>query len=348
MTMRIRLLCVCAALLACLSPCLGGGAPAKQPAPPVTTLRHGDYVISGPYTHENLAVFLIHGKDRLKAMQFLTLAEAIRQKAVVVHETDDVNSLTIENKGTIAIYVQGGQIVKGGKQDRVLQYDLLLSPRSGKVAIGAFCVESGRWQRRGGESAAQFEQSSEMLVSKDQKLAAKREKSQQKVWQEVAQAQQSIAGRVGESVQSGASPSSLQLTLENKKLNAAVAAYTRGLEGILADRDDAIGYAFAINGKINSADIYGAAALFRKLWPLLLKASAVEAFAEREQARQAAPPGPEAVKALIEAAAEGKESRKNLSPRTALIERQGKAASGYITTDKDSAGAVVHENLLAH
>ena len=41
-----------------------------------------------------------------------------------------------------------------------------------------------------------------------------------------------------------------------------------------------IGYVFAINGHVNSADVYASRALFVKLWPKLLKASAVEAVAE--------------------------------------------------------------------
>jgi len=43
-----------------------------------------------------------------------------------------------------------------------------------------------------------------------------------------------------------------------------------------------IGFAFAINGKINSTDRYASSALFKKLWPKLLKASAVEAVAEKK------------------------------------------------------------------
>ncbi len=43
-----------------------------------------------------------------------------------------------------------------------------------------------------------------------------------------------------------------------------------------------IGFLFAINGEINSADTYGSSALFLKLWPRLLKAAAIEAVAESD------------------------------------------------------------------
>ena len=50
-----------------------------------------NYRISGPYTHKNLTVFLVHGKDLLKGHSFLTLQEALAQKKVIVCETKDVN-----------------------------------------------------------------------------------------------------------------------------------------------------------------------------------------------------------------------------------------------------------------
>ncbi len=73
--------------------------------------------ISGPFTHENLTVFLIHGEDRIKNKDFLTLQEALKKKKVVVHETQQVNELAIENVSkTEEVFVQAGDIVKGGQQ----------------------------------------------------------------------------------------------------------------------------------------------------------------------------------------------------------------------------------------
>jgi hypothetical protein len=55
-----------------------------------------DYRVSGPYTHKNLAIFLIHGKNLVEGKTFLTLQEALEQKKVIVYETKDVNELAIE------------------------------------------------------------------------------------------------------------------------------------------------------------------------------------------------------------------------------------------------------------
>src|SRR5436190_1680892 len=78
---------------------------------PTTRPAMADCKLSGPYTHGNLTVFLIHGPDRMKGREFLTLSEAMEKKLVVVHETSNVNELAIENTGSTDVYVQSGDIV---------------------------------------------------------------------------------------------------------------------------------------------------------------------------------------------------------------------------------------------
>jgi hypothetical protein len=75
------------------------------------------------------------------------------------------------------------------------------------------------------------------------------------------------------------SRTSLQLTLENERLQKAQAAFVAALEAKAAADDDAIGVVIAINGKIASADIYPSNGLFRKMWPKLVRAAATEALA---------------------------------------------------------------------
>src|SRR5215212_2144647 len=173
-----------------------------------------DYRLSGPYTHKNLTVFLVHGKD-LTNKPFLTLQEALAQKKVRVYETKEVNELAIQNLSNQDIYVQSGDIVRGGEQDRMISIDFIVPPKSERMPIAAFCVESGRWNKRGNEPAAQFASSTNMVATKDLKLAAKREKSQQAVWENVSVAQEKLSKNVGESVQVTGSSSSLELSVSH-------------------------------------------------------------------------------------------------------------------------------------
>src|SRR5947207_247349 len=150
---------------------------------PATRPALADCKLSGPYSHGNLTVFLIHGPDKLKNREFLTLEEAMAKKVVVVHETSNVNELAIENTGDTDVYVQSGDIVKGGKQDRTIAMDFIVPGKSGKLPIASFCVEHGRWQQRGAENAAEFT-AGLVVAGKDVKLAAKRSMNQQDVWQQ--------------------------------------------------------------------------------------------------------------------------------------------------------------------
>ena len=230
-------------------------------------LKAADYQMSGPYTHANLTVFLIHGPNTIVARNFLTLQEALAQKKVIVFEKKSVNELSIQNLSNEDIYVQSGDIVKGGQQDRMLSVDLIVPPHSGKIPIAAFCVESGRWQRRGNEQAGTFGSSSEVASTRELKLAAKLKGSQGEVWKNVAVAQDKLSQSVGVRVNSEQSESSLQLAVENPKVQQTADSYLKELSQIVYSKRNVIGYVFAINGKVNSADVYASSVLFKSSGP---------------------------------------------------------------------------------
>jgi hypothetical protein len=137
-------------------------------AAPDTNLK-----ISEPVLHENLAIYLVRGQSTPGAVP-ATLEEALLKKTIVVHETGTVSELQIENTGKEPVFIQFGDIVKGGRQDRVLTTSLLLPPNSGKVAIGAYCVEQGRWAKRGIEDATRFSASTAQIFSREAKVAIAR------------------------------------------------------------------------------------------------------------------------------------------------------------------------------
>ncbi len=147
------------------------------------------YRISAPYSHNNLTIFLIHGKNETPRTNILTLQEAMERRILRVFETSDVNELAVENVSKVFdVFIQSGDIVKGGKQDRILAVSIIIPARSGRIKIEAFCVESGRWQKRGNEDAGQFSSSNDRIVSKELKLAANGDRSQHEVWAKVSEA----------------------------------------------------------------------------------------------------------------------------------------------------------------
>jgi len=256
--------------------------------------------ISGPVTHDNLSVYFIHGASK-SGPPPLTLGEALAAKTAEVRETGSVNSLEIENLGDNPIFVQAGDVVKGGRQDRTLTVSLLLPPKSGRIPIASFCVEHGRWSARNAEDPTKFSGSTSSVPSKEMKMAMQAPQPsvpssmdtsvrQQKVWDNVAKAQDRLGVALGGTVRAAASESSLQLALEDQRLATLREAYVAALKGAGEKGNDIVGYVFAVNGQINSGEVYQSNALFRKMWPKLLDASATEAISHRNDAKGTTPP----------------------------------------------------------
>jgi hypothetical protein len=259
-------------------------------------------------THGNLTIFLLHGADVLPGKTILTLQEALAANTAVVHETSQVNELAVENKSAEAmLFIQSGDIVKGGKQDRAIAFDMLLPPKSGRVPIGSFCVEHGRWQQRGTEVAARFDMSTAQIAGKDLKAAVVGNSSEKQgeVWKEVGNTQRKLTTNNGASVAAAASPSSLQLSLENKQVQEKLAAYEQALAGAVDGKTDVIGMALCVNGKVSGAEVYGSATLFRKLWPKLLRSAATEALADLDEKKKFEPATAKAVEAFLADATAG-------------------------------------------
>ena len=302
-----------------------------------------DYKLSGPHAHGNLAIFLIHGADTIQT-PILTLQEGIEQKAVVVRQTQG-HLLAIDNRGGAPLFIQSGDIVKGGTQDRVLPNDLLVSANSTGTIV-ALCVEAGRSIQRGNESSTSFGSATEQLPTRSLKLAAQR-RSQQEVWNNVQTLQTNLARNTGGSVQAQQSQTSLQLSLEHHRVQDAVQAYLTPLGPVLEGKKDAIGFAVVVNGKVQSADVYASSGLFVKLWPKLLRASAVEALAERQASAVFAVPAEDTVQAFLANAEQGLPSRVQSGGRSVTIRHNAGPTMLLDTCDSAQQNVVLHRSYLA-
>ena len=365
--------------------------------------------VDGPYVSGNLAVYLVHGPGRPAAHGYLTLREGLAAKSVVVHEVAQVNQLEVENASDQDLFLQAGEIVKGGRQDRTLARDLLVSAHSGRMPIDAHCVEHGRWTQRGSEGVAAFASSENMLATKSLKQA-NYSGNQSMVWENVAKAQLQLAktrtpvaasngrpttqpaagqnasfgaartGDTGGLVARGpstapsantaggsiasesavdailvpsdvaesrnASPTSLQLTLEDKGVQTAAAATVKGLPAISADRDDVVGFVFAVNGKLDGGDVYASHALLAKMYPKLLTAAALEAVIDRPTGKGTADVAPPPTAAALAAAlaeadaAAAKPVEDNARVRVLVEQRQWANAAADSTASTGSSAAL--------
>ncbi len=341
-------------------------------AAPRSALADAKTRISGPHVHENLAVYFLHGTSADGPVP-LTLQEALDQGSVRILETGNVNELKIENTGAEDIFIQSGDIVKGGKQDRVLRMSFVLPPKSGAVPLAAFCVEAGRWSARGNESVSKFLSAAEAMPSRAAKLAMRAPRMtaamptpsatagnpnrapsadpvylrQQDVWASVAATQENLSEQLSTAVASPRSETSLQLSLENRKLKKARAGYMDELKPVGMQGKGIVGYVIAVNGKVASADIYPSNALFRKMWPKLLAAAVTEAIGAKsgKGANPAQPPAVKTVREFLVAAESGRAQEEVVND---LSHQEVRDADKTLFVEaRRGNGAWVHRNYLA-
>ena len=329
---------------------------------PRASFADSEPVISGPHVHDNLAVYFVHGESAPGPVP-LTLQEALGKGSVRVIETGEVNELKVENTGDEDVFIQAGDIVKGGKQDRVLTLSFVLPPKSGEVGLAAFCVEQGRWSARGIEDVKAFASAREAMPSRKAKLVMARRPaaaateesagdvrasdnyaSQREVWASVADTQEKLSGRLNETVTASVSESSLQLSLENEKLKKERARYIDALQKTGEANDDIVGYVLAINGRVVSADVYPSNGLFRKMWDKQLAAGVTEAIGEAD-GKTVSAPGKDAAAAFLKAASSPQAHEEVVND---LSRRAVREADEAVFVDaKRGNGSWVHRNYLA-
>ncbi|OWK36362.1 hypothetical protein FRUB_08925 [Fimbriiglobus ruber] len=268
------------------------------------------YDITGPFTHDNLTIFLLHGPDTLPERPIAMLDEALAKKTFVVHETGTVNELQVENLSTDEdVLIQPGDIVKGGRQDRLIAAAVLVPAKSGKLAVPSFCVEQGRWQQRGVEQAGSFAANLNLAAGKDLRNAALVNGRQTEVWANVQTLQAKLSANVAKPVANAQSPTSLQLALEDTSVLERLKAYESVLAPVVRAERPPVGYVVAVNGKVTGAEVYGSSVVMAKAWPKALKAAAVEALAEWEAGVASRVPGAVVARAFLADTERGADER---------------------------------------
>ena len=129
---------LCAPVFAGLFAALALGAPPEEKKPPTFDVKDLKVSVSGPYVHDNLTVFLILSKEQ-DDRQFITLDRGLDQKLVTVSEkaSEQVSELVIENKSDKHLFLQEGDRIQGGKQDRIVVTSMVI-PASANAAASRF------------------------------------------------------------------------------------------------------------------------------------------------------------------------------------------------------------------
>ncbi|HAI75319.1 MAG TPA: hypothetical protein DCM08_03655 [Microscillaceae bacterium] len=197
--------------------------------------------------------------------------QAIQRTVNNQSSSAQVNQLLIENLSGDTVYVMAGEIVQGGKQDRVIAQDMLIPPRSGQLPLPVFCVEKGRWTY--GDNA-NFEQyygfSSVKLRSK-----VSVDRDQGAVWGEVARA------NANNKVSTATGAYTAQLS--SKNVQEQMEAYTQFFKDKLAEMPNVIGVIVVSGDKVVGCDMFASPVLFKNQFDELLTSYAYEAITDGQE-----------------------------------------------------------------
>jgi hypothetical protein len=245
-------------------------------------------------------------------MEFLTLDEGLRSGEVIVSESGNilplirprpgqserpirgggaqVNQLVLVNNSKRPLILLAGEIVTGGKQDRVIGKDRLVPAESDPIDLGVFCVEPGRWTG----SSAKFGSLNSTMAQPAVRARAMADKDQGKVWSEVRKSQDSFAYEVAPAAAPAlAETSSYAHVMQNgdvqRKVDAVAAPIERNYQSVIRQLRDrnAVGVVVAVNGEIIWADMFASTNLLEKYWPKLVRSYAAEAVVTRTKSGEA-------------------------------------------------------------
>jgi hypothetical protein len=239
----------------------------------------GSLVLGKPLNFENLTIIPISTLSNSAAIPVATLDEALKRGWLRIREIDDgeVPRLALDNRGGRMIFLMGGEIITGGKQDRLIGVDALIRSNGRGIEIPVYCVEAGRWT----ETTSQFSTKQNLgtwaLRSNAQASAPA---AQEDIWGEVEKMQD----RAGARSATGA----YQDIYEDRKLNARLLAVEAGLTDLPRLAPGTVGAICVVGGRIISMDAFADPSLFKRLWPKILRASALSAVtaAPDESARE--------------------------------------------------------------
>ncbi len=143
----------------------GGPGAAASANPPARDKMQTDagWRLAQPVTYENLTVFPVVSTEEADTSGFATLDDALASGAAIVTEQGSymrrsrdgiiqpavsgaqVNQLVLVNRGKRPLLLLAGEVVSGGKQDRIIGKDRIVPIGAEPLPLDVFCVEHGRW-----------------------------------------------------------------------------------------------------------------------------------------------------------------------------------------------------------
>jgi hypothetical protein len=294
-----------------------GAAPNPMPGKP-----EGNWRLLDPVAYENITIFPVVSSSTQDTSSFLTLDEGLSSGEVIVSEQGavalarsrdgrpvavpqynagaSVNQLVLINRSKRPLLLLAGELVSGGKQDRIIGKDRIVPVGSEPLPLDVFCVEHGRWTGVSSQFVA-----SKTIVHPSVREQAAVEQSQNEVWSAVrsgtlARANAAPSGAAGQpaappaalsteaiadTIATAAPTQSYSKIYEHSRAGASVdnfveelrRRFDRATSGLKGER--VVGVVVAYGGDVAWSDIFASGDLFEHYWSKLLRSYAVEALA---------------------------------------------------------------------
>lgn len=295
---------------------------------PTPSKPEGDWRLLEAISYENLTVFPVVTTAGYDTSAFLTLEEGLSSGEITVREQGadtlvrdrnsartpsnnyggpSVNQLVLVNRSKRPLLLLAGELVSGGKQDRIIAKDRIVAPGSEPLPLNVFCVEHGRWSAGSQFSAAKS------IVHPSVREQAAVAQNQSQVWASVAAgttasprvmsgsgvgsapAPRVSADRIAQTMRSEAPTQSYSKIYESREIGSSIdsfvtqvqrrfSAETNGLKG-----ERVVGVVIAYGGEVAWSDIFASSELFDAYWTKLLRSYAVEAVARPSLREKASP-----------------------------------------------------------
>jgi hypothetical protein len=278
-----------------------------------------------PITYENLTIFPVVSAQQADTSDFSTLDEALASGDAVVTEQGEylrrtregsaqtmpprvgaqVNQLVLVNRGKRPLILLAGEVVSGGKQDRIIGKDRIVPAGAPPLPLTVFCVEHGRWTGGSDKFAG-----AKMMAHPSVREKAAVEQDQSQVWAAVrGQASMSssvevqsqantaaptLSSRSLDTIIASAAPTeSYKQIYESRAVSSSVENFAeqilrrfdRATSGLKGER--VVGVVVAFGGEVAWSDAFASSQLFETYWPKLLRSYVIEALtrhATRENA----------------------------------------------------------------
>jgi len=291
-----------------------GGTAAVEPGK-----ADGRWRLLEPVTYENLSIFPVASANSTDTSWFLTLDDGLASGEVQVREQGtegmvrnrdggirpaysngaSVNQLVLINRSKRPLLLLAGELVSGGKQDRIIGKDRLVPAGSEPLPLDVFCVEHGRWS-----AGANFTDAKTIVHPSVREQAAVQQ-DQIRVWSAVrsgttaevsagapmgvgsggnAAAAPLAEARISRAIQEEAPTESYNKIYKSRNVTGSVDTYvdelqrkfarqTAGLKG-----EHLVGVVVAYGSEVAWSDIFASDDLFRQYWKKLLRSYVVEAL----------------------------------------------------------------------